>query len=161
MSINKYQSHLYIIPEDDANRQVIQGFRQHSFVESGNVNIRAPAGGWTKVVDVFVEEYVPLLRKWPNAHVLLVVDFDNMPNRRQTIGNSIPADLVDRVFLVGSLETPERLRSLIGILPEALGRKIAEECYDNTHSTWAHAHLLHNIPELNRLVLRVRPILFP
>ncbi len=68
---NKYRPHVVLIPEDDANRQLALGFRNHAAVADTVMDIMGPAGGWSKVLDVFECEYIPYLRKYHNAHLLL------------------------------------------------------------------------------------------
>ena len=48
MSVNKYLPHLLILPEDDANRELANGFVLNHAVNSRAVQILPPAGGWKK-----------------------------------------------------------------------------------------------------------------
>jgi hypothetical protein len=77
MSVNKYKPHIVLIPEDDANRQLAIGFLQHYAVNTGVMDIRAPAGGWPEVLAIFQKEYVKYLHAYSNAHVCMLVDFDD------------------------------------------------------------------------------------
>ena len=50
--MNKYQPHVLVLPEDDANRQIAIGFD----IELGGLaqfKVLRPAGGWREVLDQF------------------------------------------------------------------------------------------------------------
>lgn len=68
MSVNQYKPHLLVRPEDDANRQIANGF----ILEIPEKNIRRiqvlpVASGWRKVVDQFLEEDVPGLERFDRS----------------------------------------------------------------------------------------------
>lgn len=111
MSVNKYKPHVWVIPEDDANRQLANGFLQSHTVNIRAIGINPPAGGWTNVLDVFEDEFVPYLRKWQHAHVVMLIDFDNTNDRGSKCDQRIPDDLKQRVFVLSSRENPERLKT--------------------------------------------------
>ena len=161
MSVNKYKSHVYVIPEDDANRQIIDGFLLHDAVADRAVLVRGPAGGWSKVLDVFVEEYLPKLNGLPNAHVIMVVDFDGVENRKDYFEQRVPVEVRPRVFVIGSKDNPEILARELKKMFEGIGNALAEECLQDDFKLWHHDHLKHNNEELQRLREVVRPILFP
>lgn len=46
-------------------------------------------------------------------------------------------------------------------VPSLIGLALAKDCRDGTELTWNHGLLRHNVGELNRLRIRIRPILFP
>ena len=48
MSVNKAKPHLYVIPEDDADRQIAKGFVLHGRVDERRVQVVEPAGGWSR-----------------------------------------------------------------------------------------------------------------
>jgi uncharacterized protein YfaP (DUF2135 family) len=110
MSTNKYRPHLCLVPEDDANRQLAIGFLNHEAVADRAVDVRGPAGGWAKALDVFESEYIPHLRRFPSAHVLMLIDFDEVEDRRSQFEGKIPNDVQSRVFVVGSKDEPETLK---------------------------------------------------
>jgi Zn/Cd-binding protein ZinT len=58
MSINKYHKHILVLPEDDANRQIANGFILDSNLNDRAIQILPPAGGWTKVIDFFKNTHV-------------------------------------------------------------------------------------------------------
>lgn len=160
MSVNKYKPHLWVIPEDDANRDFINGFLDHPNVLNGVVGVRAPANGWRKAWDVFEEEYVPLLRNSPFGHVVLVIDFDSDPNRAASLQSKVPVDLQDRVFVIGSFVEPEEARRQLGMNLDAIGRQLAEDC-PKEQGIWQHPQFAHNQIDLARLKALVKPFLMP
>lgn len=48
MSINAYKPHLLVLPEDDANREMANGFLLDSRVLMCNMSVLPPAGGWRR-----------------------------------------------------------------------------------------------------------------
>ena len=161
MSVNKYLPHVLVIPEDDANRQLALCFLDHEAVEARVVGLEKPAGGWAKVLELFEAVYLPMLNNSRNAHVIMLIDFDQQEDRRPRFDAKIPDDLRDRVFVIGSQDTPESLRSALSMTWEKIGAELAQDCFNNEFKLWAHPHLSHNAKELERLVEVVRPILFP
>lgn len=167
MSANNYLPHLLVLPEDDANRQILVGFKNHrAVVNPRQLDIQNIAGGWLVAVDSVVEEHVRQMRKYPGRHVLLVVDFDGHPDRREQIMSRIPSDLRDRFYILGCSDEPERLLSSMGIRAEerskleTLGKRLATDCDQNTNETWGHDMLAHNATELERLKTNVKGFLF-
>ena len=158
MSANHYQPHVIVIPEDRANRQILSGFQ---LVCSTRSIHRVPeAGGWLRVLDCFQSEHIPALRKYPARIVVLLVDFDGDMSRGQQVKSQIPADLQDRVFGLGSQTCPEDLKTAgLGSF-ETIGRKMAQDCCQNTNEIWDHELLRHNAAELARFCQQARPILF-
>ena len=160
MSVNKYKPHVYVIPEDEADRQIADGFILHSRVVSRQVQVVAPAGGWSRVLDTFKEEYVPLLNN-KYTHVVLLIDFDGNPDeRRNRVVAEVPEELRSRVFVIGPRDQPEALKQALNQSCEAIGTSLANDCADNNAATWAHEHLQHNEDERVRLTNAVRPFLF-
>jgi hypothetical protein len=160
MSANNHRPHLLVLPEDDANRQILAGFRNYHAVNFRQMPIQNVARGWLNARDAILEEYVPTMRTYPNRHVLLVIDFDNHPARRDEIVAEIPHDLQERFFVIGSLDEPERLFAALSTRPEALGERLAADCDHGTRTTWSHEMLSHNTEEIQRLTLKVKPFLF-
>jgi hypothetical protein len=64
MSINKYQPHIFVLPEDDANRQMAVGFILYPGVNSSAIQVLPPAKGWAKVVDQFKTDHISELHKY-------------------------------------------------------------------------------------------------
>jgi hypothetical protein len=51
--MNRYTDHLYVIPEDDRDRQLAVGFRDHDQVKTSRMQLMPPAGGWWNVLATF------------------------------------------------------------------------------------------------------------
>jgi hypothetical protein len=82
VSANKYKPHLIVVPEDEADRQMAFGFVFHPAVLPASVDVRPPAGGWAAVLDLYERQFVPHLRKFPAARVVLLLDFDDRGDER-------------------------------------------------------------------------------
>lgn len=159
--MNKFTRHIWLIPEDDANRQIANGFIHHHEVNENQIKIMPPAGGWVKVLEQFKDEYIQVLRNNQNAHLVMVIDFDNRyANRFAEFNNSIPEDIKSRVFVIGGMTTPEKLKKELGLSFEKIGELLAKDCCLEDFETWNHAELKHNEAERRRLTEIVRPILF-
>jgi len=110
---------------------------------------------------MFKDEYLPILQRSQNAHVVMLVDFDGNPDKRRARFDSvIPADLRARVYVIGSRDTPETLRRALGKKYEEIGRALAEECDNENLEVWNHEQLEHNDQERVRLAKSVAPFLF-
>jgi hypothetical protein len=48
MSVNKYEDHVLVLPEDDANRQIANGFILNSNVKERAIQVLPIADGWDK-----------------------------------------------------------------------------------------------------------------
>ncbi len=159
--MNKYREHVYVIPEDDADRQIAVGFVDHHRVDVRRIQIMPVAGGWSHVLSTFREEYLLTLRNFPTTHVVLLIDFDGqVENRKQEFEQAIPEDVKARVFVVGSCDEPETLKSALNIGFEQIGKSLAEDCDKDTVDYWSHEQLQHNDAERKRLILTVKPFLF-
>jgi hypothetical protein len=156
--MNKYGPRVLVLPEDDANRQLANGF----FLEVTNdasMQILPPAGGWTRVLDNFEANHISEMDRFPERLMVLLIDFDDRPDRLEKAKARIPERLIDRVFIIGSQIEPEKLPSKLGSREE-VGRGAAADCRDGTEKIWSHPHFQHNAAEVARLRQRARPILF-
>jgi hypothetical protein len=127
MSINKHQPHVFILPEDDANRQIANGFVL-GVANDTQVRILSEVGGWLHVCDNFADEHAGEMRRYPGRFMVLLIDFDNDPRRLQKAQQKIAKDLQDRVFVIGVRPEPEALRGAGCGSYETIGRKLAEDC---------------------------------
>lgn len=157
MSVNKYRPHILVLPEDDANRQIANGFVNNPNVDQLAIQVLPIAGGWEKVVDY---NYASGMRQFPKRMIILLIDFDLRENRFNYVEKRIPNDLKNRVFVLGVGDEPEKLKSFTGLSFEKIGEKLAQDCADNTNNLWGHEFLKHNEAELERLRQEVRPFLF-
>lgn len=161
MSKNKYGPQVWVLPEDDANRQIAQGFSLHASVKPRNIDILNVAGGWTGIRDSFEREYNSVLTTYASTMMVLLVDFDERGERRaENVLSGVHASLRDRVFVLGARGEPEQLRQALRMSFEKIGRALANECDDGTRATWGHDLLAHNADEIERMRPQLRPILF-
>lgn len=167
MSANRALPHVLVLPEDDANREILNEFLLDPSINLRQLQLLPVAGGWTKVLEKFAENYVSYMRKHEAGTMILLVDFDDREDRLQRIKTAIPEDLSDRVFVLGTKTEPEDLKKRprdykkerLGSL-ENVGRMLAQDCVDGTDTTWSHDLLAHNSEELKRLRPHVEGFLF-
>ena len=159
MSVNKYRPHVFVLPEDDANRQLANGFLLDQSLATRRIQVLEEVGGWNEVVDHFLSEHVAEMDHYPHRSMVLLLDFDGDAARLEYVRDRIPGHLTDRVFVLGALNEPEDLKPALGSY-ETIGSAMARDCREETDATWGHDLLRHNAGELDRLRQRVRPILF-
>lgn len=159
--MNKEKAHVYVIPEDDADRQLADGFVLHHEVDARRIQVVPEAGGWPHVLKTFKDEYIQTLRKYSEGHVVMLIDFDSkVDERRAEFEQAIPEELKARVFVVGPKFKPETLKKAMKIGFEEIGTTLANDCYQDTTIHWDHEQLKHNDAERLRLVQTVKPFLF-
>ena len=107
-----------------------------------------------------MSESTGYLQKYKSSHVALIVDFDGKRERGSEIKQLVGEGVRDRVFVIGVLTEPEKLRNATGIKFEQLGRQIAEGCKDSSIDFWQHDLLVHNIEEIRLLSGAIRDIFF-
>jgi hypothetical protein len=138
MSVNKYQSHVLVLPEDDANRQLANGFLLDPSLLIRQIQVLGVAGGWEGVLDRFKREHVPEMHKYPHRFMVLLVDFDADKGRLDQAKSVIPEQLIDRVFVLGAWTEPEPLKSANLGSYETIGMAMAKDCREETDTTWGH-----------------------
>lgn len=148
MSVNRHLPHVFVLPEDDANRQMANGFLLA--VSSTQIQVLREAGGWASVRDQFESDHIAGMRKFGSRLMVLLVDFDGDPSRHHKIHAAVPDDLTDRVFVLGVETEPEDLKRELGSY-ESIGRAMGEKCQGGAASIWEHSLLKHNQRELARL----------
>jgi hypothetical protein len=158
MSPNNYKLHLLVLPEDDANRQIANGFI--TAIDSNAIGILPIAGGWKKAVEQLVNDHAPRMRQFPARMIVVLIDFDDNQDRLSYVQQKIPEDLQDRMFVLGVRSEPENLRSDTKKSFESIGENLAQDCTENTNEFWGHALLEHNKSELDRMIALVKPFLF-
>jgi len=159
--VNKYVPHVFVLPEDDANSELANGFLLHEELDQRAIQILNCVGGWAHVREKFEEDHINAMRRFPLRHMILLVDFDDRANRFQAMIENVPDDLRHRVFVVGVSSEPEDLpRANLGT-NETVGYQLAQECFEESRTTWKHELLKHNVPELDRMAQSLRPFLFP
>ena len=160
---NPYKSHVVVLPEDRANEEIVNGFNNFLDLYSRAIQIERPAGGWEKVVEKFLKNHASeMKKKFPERMMVLLIDFDeNYEDRFSYVKERIPEDLENRVFVLGVLSEPEKLRSDIRKNFENIGETLANDCSNNnTNGLWGHDLLKHNKTELDRMILSVKLFLF-
>lgn len=150
---NKYHNHLLIVPEDDANRQIANGFLQHPSVRQRSVQVQRVAGGWGNVGPMIADLALASLT---TRHVVGLVDFDKVGTRRETVLEALAAEVRERVFVLGVWTEPEDLRRSTGQTLEGIGHQLADDCNVPLLGLWNHQLLKHNLGEVERLIARVR-----
>jgi hypothetical protein len=161
MSGNRSLAHVKVLPEDDANRQLAIGFRQYPFLSARNIQVLRVARGWLNVLKLFESVHVIEMARHPDRLMVLLIDFDDDPDRFDQAKAKIPAHLIERVFILGVLTEPEKLKASLRKSYEAIGQAMAKDCHEGTDAVWGHDLLRHNAGEINRLRQQVRPVLFP
>ena len=160
MSVNRDRPHVLVLPEDDANRQLATGFHlEVDFASQRQMQVLPVAGGWMEVLNRFMTEHVDNMMRLPNRHLVLLVDFDNRPDRFDRIRTEVPPEISERVFILGVWSEPEALKQALGSY-ETIGSALAKDCREKIDKAWRHELLRHNRGELDRLNQHVRPILF-
>ena|SRR5438270_10525113 len=160
MSVNKNRPHVLVLPEDDANLRIANGFHMELDMNRyRQMQVLPVAGGWNEVLNLFESQHVTGMDRYPSRFMVLLIDFDHNEARLERAKASIPQHLADRVFVLGAFGEPEDLKADLGGY-ETIGSRMAEDCRHDTDQTWGHPLIRHNAGELNRLRERVRPILF-
>ena len=159
MSVNRYQPHVLVLPEDDANRQVANGFILDPSILMHRIQVLEEAGGWWEVLQRFQTDHIRGMETYRERRIVLLIDFDGQPDRLIEAKRVVPAHLTDRVFILGAWNEPEDLKPSLGSF-EMIGRAMAKDCREDTNVTWSHALLRHNADEVDRMRKLVRPILF-
>ena len=159
MAPNRHNSHLLVLPEDRANQQIATGFRLYERLAHNKVQVLPVAGGWIAVKELFLSDHIVAMRQYVNRFMVLLVDLDDQLDRREMLIEEVPADLRERVFVLGTLTEPERLRADLGSY-ETIGLSLAKDCREHTNSVWNHRLLINNASELQRLKRHVTPFLF-
>ncbi|MGH9431292.1 MAG: hypothetical protein ACRD3T_07090 [Terriglobia bacterium] len=160
MSVNKYQPHVLVLPEDDANRQIANGFLLDPSLLDRRIQVLGEAGGWTQVLDRLESDHNLDMLRYPERLMVLLIDFDEDQGRLQWAKDRIPNPLAERVFILGIWTKPEDLRQAGLGSYEQIGMALAADCREETNTIWGHDLLRHNASELDRLREHARPILF-
>jgi len=160
MKVNKYLPHVLVLPEDDANRELANGFLLDPYLSIWKIQVLEEVGGWRNVLDHFLSHHVVEMGIFPGRFMVLLIDFDGRKERLQYGKERIPNHLTDRVFILGAWSEPEALKPTLGSY-ETIGLKLARDCREETNMTWGHELLRHNAGELDRLRKQLLPLLFP
>src|SRR5437868_5481026 len=132
MSVNKYQSHVLVLPEDDANRQLANGFLMDPSLLTRKIQVLEEAGGWMNVLNLFKSDHLIGMERYPKRFMVLLIDFDGQEDRLDNAKTAIPDHLTERVFILGTLSEPEALKADLGASYEDIGSRMAQSCRDET-----------------------------
>ena len=161
MSVNRDRQHVLVLPEDDANLRLANGFhKQVDWDRYRQMQVLPVAAGWREVLSLFKSDYVADMDRRPARFMVLLIDFDEHEDRLTEANAAIPERLASRVFVLGAWSEPEDLKPELGDY-ETIGSSLGRDCREGTDNTWGHKLLQHNASELVRLRKTVRPILFP
>ncbi|MDD5272645.1 MAG: hypothetical protein PHU14_08005 [Methylovulum sp.] len=153
--MNREKPHVLILPEDDANRNIVNGFLEHFSIDFDAIHVLKPAGGWKIAADMFGDTVAARLRTYPLGIAILLIDFDEKDGNLTNVGYArkrIPKDLQSGMFILGVYSQPEDLKSDLKRSFRLIGEQLAKDCYDNTNTLWQHPLLSHNQAELQRMV---------
>jgi hypothetical protein len=158
VGINYYRPHLALLPEDEAARSVANGFRDAT---TGQMQVLPVSGGWLKAIDYAIDSEAQRLREFSSRILVILIDFDDSyPRRSDEIKNRIPADLADRIFVIGPRNEMEDLRASLGLRLSRAGQALAEDCRSESRDHWSCEQLVQNIDELDRLCEKCKDFLF-
>jgi hypothetical protein len=135
MASNKFRWHLRIFVEDDANRQIVNGFLESFFQRNipRCIRVLQSSRGWDSTLKAAKQDCA---EGGSCRRVLAVIDFDGDANRIRTATVKGQANF----YVVGCREEPEKLRQLLQRPGHfsTLGNSLAREYCDNNTSLWPH-----------------------
>lgn len=95
--VNKARPHVFVLPEDDANRQLANGFHLGAS-STRQFWVSNVAGGWNEVLNHFVLDHISDMERHNQRFMILLIDFDDQPDRLRQAKVHIPEPLIDRVL---------------------------------------------------------------
>ena len=143
MSAQKYGPQVLVLPEDDANKDIANGFFNHDAIDQRAVKILPCAGGWSKVRDAFSSDHVTEMQKYPKRYMVLLVDFDEKSTRFDDMTKDIPEELA---ATVNNAVRKKILEDSHHIMQEKLNR-----------SERLHRFIVNNSPRTGVLNIGMRP----
>jgi hypothetical protein len=162
MSVNREKPHFLLVPEDNANRQIANGFFMIEPFSKSNSQTLPEQRGWPSIRDSFPSDYNRRLQRYPECVMILLVDFDNEDeaDRIAEVKQHVDSSVIDRVFVLGAKSEPEELKKTLGKLRtyEEIGKALAKDCAEGTTNTWNHPLLAHNQHELTRMQSHIAKI---
>jgi hypothetical protein len=112
MSVNRYQPRVLVLPEDDANRQLANGFvLDLNAAVLTRIQVLEEVGGWHEVLNHLQSDHIADMNRYTNRFIVLLIDFDRHGGRLNEARSRIPEPLRDRVFILGAWSEPEDLKS--------------------------------------------------
>jgi hypothetical protein len=83
VSVNRYQPHVLVLPEDDANRQLANGFLLDQYLSIWKIQVLEEVGGWAQVLECFLSDHVVEMDRYSGRFMVLLIDFDRREERLQ------------------------------------------------------------------------------
>ncbi len=82
MSVNRYQPHVLVLPEDDANRQLANGFvLDLDAAVLTRIQVLEEVGGWHEVLNHLQSDHIADMNRYTNRFIVLLIDFDRNSGR--------------------------------------------------------------------------------
>ncbi len=154
MAVNRYREHLVVYLEDAPYREIMNGAKLLPQVNAERIDVKPPAGGWKKVFQT-LEENLPLLQRYSQMYVLLLMDFDSVYSSRKQQLNRLTADTghQERIFMLGidHKESEDLKRSLSQPNHEEIAALLLAGCPEKTCPEWSSDHLACNLEEIQRM----------
>lgn len=60
-----------MLPEDDANRQMANGFLLDQYLSTSKIQVLEEVGGWKLVLDRFISDHVAGMERYPYRFMVL------------------------------------------------------------------------------------------
>ena len=160
MAVNQYIEHLVILLEDEPYRDIVNGVKLSLNINESVIDVKNPCGGWPKVFEKLNKD-LPLLNKYRNRNILLLMDFDDNRDDTQTsfakrmnrFEKIVPEEYRNRVFLLGiNHKESEDLKKIFQLSNfEKIGKLLIDDCPNGDLSHWENKHLVCNLSELDRM----------
>jgi hypothetical protein len=152
VSVDRFGPHLVIVSEDDEVFRYANTFIGHVRMRQ-MINppvtvpsIRRGPSGWIGATRRAKET----LDRFPLAHVVLVIDFDQSENREESVMSKLDVHR-ERVLLIGCWREAEELRKGPKRRPVNTTEVIASlaaDCMEGRDSHWNIPALAHNLPRI-------------
>ncbi len=136
-------------PKMIANRQIADGFVLHHQVkQTAEYRLCLPQGAGQRFSRHFV---MNTSQNYAITHMLMSSCSLTLMTMSKTaeheFDQEIPVQLKNRVFVIGSKNTPEALKRGLNRSFEAIGCSLAADCDSGTTALWDHEQLQHNEAE--------------
>lgn len=148
MAVNRFAPHVVVLSEDEAIRSLVNG--SVLGLDTLQIKVETAGKGWRKLVEQ-ANERRAYLDRYEGARLVLVMDFDQEPDRRESVMRAIDDAIAPRVFVFGPLVEAENVKRRFGGSFEAIGALLAEEFVSAHYDRWNDRLIVHNVGELERL----------
>ena len=86
MSADRSKLHVLVLPEDQADHEIANGFRGHQLNNDRTqrqIQVENVGRGWLRTCETFKEDYIPGLRRITTRHIIILIDFDGERGRME------------------------------------------------------------------------------